>query len=77
MLTAMGADIEGAGSSTLVVHGEHDTVAPVAAARAFAERNHATYAGFDGGHFVLVVRRAETREAIVNWLMHQAGYHVR
>ena len=65
------------GLPTLVVHGEHDTVAPVAAARAFAERNHATYAGFDGGHFVLVVRRAETREAIVNWLMHQAGYHVR
>jgi pimeloyl-ACP methyl ester carboxylesterase len=63
------------GLPTLVVHGSEDTMTPVAAARAFAERTHATYAGFEGGHFVLLVRRTETREAIVNWLMHQAGYH--
>jgi pimeloyl-ACP methyl ester carboxylesterase len=60
---------------TLVVHGSEDTMTPAATARAFAERTHATYAGFDGGHFVLLVRRTETREAIVNWLMRQAGYH--
>ena len=66
-----------AGLPTLVVHGSQDTVTPVEAARAFAERTHATYAGFDGGHFVLLVRRAETREAIVSWLMRQAGYRTR
>jgi hypothetical protein len=65
------------GLPTLVVHGEHDNVTPAAAARAFAERNHATFAGFDGGHFVLLTRRSETRQTIVDWLMHQTGYRVR
>ena len=38
------------------------------AARAFAARTGATYAGFDGGHFVMMVRRAEVRDAIAAWL---------
>jgi hypothetical protein len=62
------------GLPTLVVHGAQDPMASAPAARAFAERTHATYAGFDGGHFVWLVRRTETRAAIVDWLMHQAGY---
>ena len=37
-------------------------------ARAFAERNHATYVGFDAGHFALLVKRIEAREAIARWL---------
>jgi hypothetical protein len=64
------------GLPTLVVHGTDDPMASSASARAFAARTHASYAGFDGGHFVLLVRRAETREAIANWLMRQAGFHV-
>lgn len=63
-----------AGLPTLVVQGAHDAVAPASAARAFAERTHGTYAEFEGGHFVLLMRRAETRAALVNWLMRQAGY---
>ncbi|MBN2573919.1 MAG: hypothetical protein JXP73_05080 [Deltaproteobacteria bacterium] len=66
-----------AGLPTLVVHGEHDTVAPAAAARAFAERNRATYAGFPGGHFVLLTQRREIQRTIVDWLTRQAGYRVR
>jgi hypothetical protein len=65
------------GLPTLVVHGAQDNVTPVAAARAFAERQKATYAEFAGGHFVLLTRRTEAREAIVSWLMHQAGYRTK
>jgi len=50
-------------------------MASAASARAFATRAHASYASFDGGHFVLLVRRAETREAIAHWLMGQVGLH--
>jgi predicted esterase len=65
-----GAPASGTDASlpTLVVHGEHDRVASASAARAFATRNHARYAGFDGGHFVLLMRREETRAAIADWL---------
>ena len=63
------------GLPTLVVHGSDDPMASVAAARAFAARTHASYAGFDGGHFVLLVRRTEARMAISNWLMGQLGLH--
>jgi hypothetical protein len=52
-------------------------MASAASARAFAARTHASYAGFDGGHFVLLVRRAETRTAIANWLMGQLGLRER
>jgi pimeloyl-ACP methyl ester carboxylesterase len=65
-----------AGLPTLVVHGSQDTMTPAQSARVFAERNHSTYAGFEGGHFVLLTNRMETRETIVNWLMRQAGYHL-
>ena len=63
------------GLPALVVHGTEDPVASAASARAFAARTHASYAGFEGGHFVLLVRRAETRVAIANWLMGQLGLH--
>ena len=65
-----------AGLPTLVVHGSHDTMTPIEAARTFAERTHASLATFDGGHFVLLTKRVEAREAIVDWLMHRTGYHV-
>jgi len=65
------------GLPTLVVHGLQDAIAPVEAARAYVARNRATFAGFEGGHFVLLVRREETREAIVNWLTPEAGYRVQ
>jgi pimeloyl-ACP methyl ester carboxylesterase len=65
-----------AGLPTLVVHGSDDTMTPAAAARTFVEQNHATYANFAGGHFVLLTQRSETRQVIVDWLMHQTGYKV-
>ena len=61
-----------AGLPALVVHGERDMTASALAARSFATRNHARYAGFDGGHFVLVMRREETRAAIAGWLAERA-----
>lgn len=57
-----------AGLPALVVQGEHDPMASAAAARAFAARAHATYVSFDGGHFVLAMQRARTRDAIAGWL---------
>jgi pimeloyl-ACP methyl ester carboxylesterase len=75
LILISGAPTAGAaGLPTLVIQGAHDAVAPASVARAFADRTHGTYAEFDGGHFVLLVRRAETRAALVNWLMRQAGY---
>jgi pimeloyl-ACP methyl ester carboxylesterase len=65
------------GLPTLVIHGTDDPMASAASARAFAARTHASYAGFDGGHFVMLVRRAETRAAIANWLMGQLGLRER
>jgi predicted esterase len=56
------------GLPTLVVHGSDDTRISAASARAFAARTGATYAGFEGGHFVMMVRRAEVREAIARFL---------
>jgi pimeloyl-ACP methyl ester carboxylesterase len=58
---------------TLVVHGEVDTRISAAGARAFAARNGATYAGFDGGHFVMMVRRTEVKETIARWLEKTSG----
>jgi pimeloyl-ACP methyl ester carboxylesterase len=52
----------------LVIHGEGDRIASAAAARAFAARAQARYVGLDGGHFVLLMRRAQTREALARWL---------
>jgi pimeloyl-ACP methyl ester carboxylesterase len=65
-----------AGLPALVVHGTEDTMTPVTAARAFAEHTHATLVEFDGGHFVLLTKRVAARQVIVDWLMHQTGYHV-
>jgi len=76
LISGAPASGETGGLPTLVVHGSQDTMTPMEAARSFAARAHATYAGFEGGHFVLLVRRAEVREAMINWLMSQAGYHV-
>jgi pimeloyl-ACP methyl ester carboxylesterase len=56
------------GLPALVVHGERDTMASAGHARQFAARNGARYAGFDAGHFVLLMRRDETRAAIAAWL---------
>jgi pimeloyl-ACP methyl ester carboxylesterase len=64
-----------AGLPTLVLHGTDDAVASPAAAQAFAARTHASYASFPGGHFVLLVRREDTRKAIAGWLMGQLGLH--
>lgn len=64
------------GVPTLIVHGTEDPLSPVTAARAYADRNHATWAGVEGGHFVLLVRRHEIRKTLVDWLMRQTGYKV-
>jgi hypothetical protein len=68
---------ESGGLPTLVVHGSQDTMTPAASARTFAERHKASYAELAGGHFVLLTRRTEAREAIVKWLMQRTGYHTR
>ncbi len=75
LILISGAPSSGGSSAlpTLVVQGDHDPMASAATARAFAARTGATYAGFDGGHFVLLVRRAETRAAIAAWLKRRAG----
>ena len=75
LISGAPASGENGGLPTLVVHGTADPMASVASARAFAARTQASYAGFDGGHFVLLVRRAETRAAIASWLMGQLGLH--
>jgi pimeloyl-ACP methyl ester carboxylesterase len=74
LISGAPANGETGGLPTLVVHGLQDTMTPAGAAREFAARTHATFAGFDGGHFVLLVRRPEAREAIANWLLVQSGY---
>jgi pimeloyl-ACP methyl ester carboxylesterase len=56
------------GLPTLVIHGESDTQTSAAASRAFAARTGAAYVGYDGGHFVMMVRRIEVRDAIASWL---------
>jgi pimeloyl-ACP methyl ester carboxylesterase len=61
------------GMPALVVQGEHDPMASVASARAFATRTHATYVSLDGGHFVLLMQRTRTRDAIAGWLRQQDG----
>ena len=58
---------------TLVLQGDHDPMARASTARAFAARTHASYVSFDAGHFVLLVRREETRAAIAAWLGRQEG----
>jgi len=58
---------------TLVIQGEHDPMMSAATAKTFAARVHATYAGFDGGHFVMLMRRSEVREAIARWLRLHSG----
>ena len=60
-----------AGLPALVVQGEHDPMASAAAARAFAARAHASYVSLDGGHFVLLMQRARTRDTIAGWLRRQ------
>ncbi len=57
----------------LVIHGERDRVASAAAARAFATRAKAGYLGLDGGHFVLLMRRVQARDAIASWLRQREG----
>jgi hypothetical protein len=56
------------GLPALVIHGDRDASASVRSARAFAARTGASYASFEGGHFVLLMRRAEVRAAIAGWL---------
>jgi hypothetical protein len=60
-----------AGVPTLVVQGERDTSASPRSARTYAARTHAEYAGFDGGHFVLLIRRTEVRSTMAGWLRRQ------
>jgi pimeloyl-ACP methyl ester carboxylesterase len=75
LILVSGVPSEGsaAGLPALVVHGEDDAVMSAQVAHTFAARTGATYAGFDGGHFVMMVRRAEVRDAIRRWLREGAG----
>jgi pimeloyl-ACP methyl ester carboxylesterase len=75
LISGAPANGNNAGLPTLVVHGTDDALASAASARAFAERTHATYQGFPGGHFVLLTRREEVRKAIADWLMAKLGLH--
>jgi pimeloyl-ACP methyl ester carboxylesterase len=61
------------GLPALVVQGEADTMMGASLARSFTARTGATYAGFEGGHFVMMVRRAEVRDAISKWLQKREG----
>jgi hypothetical protein len=71
LVLVAGASPEGSagGLPALVVQGEGDTVVSAAAARAYAARTGATYASFDGGHFVMMVRREQVRDSIAAWLV--------
>jgi hypothetical protein len=73
LILIAGASPEGSagGLPALVVQGEHDPMVSAAVSRAFASRAGATYASFDGGHFVMMVRRDEVRERIAAWLRNQ------
>jgi pimeloyl-ACP methyl ester carboxylesterase len=75
LILVSGVSPEGStgGLPALVVHGEGDTMMSAQMARAFAARTGATYVGFGGGHFVMMVRRAEVRDAIGQWLQKRAG----
>jgi pimeloyl-ACP methyl ester carboxylesterase len=61
----------------LVLHGEGDRIASATAARTFAARTGARYVGLDGGHFVLLMRRAQARDAIAGWLQQREGSRAR
>jgi hypothetical protein len=58
----------GGGLPTLVIQGEEDPNMPAENGRAFAKRVNGTYAGFEGGHFVFMMKRHETREVLARWL---------
>jgi pimeloyl-ACP methyl ester carboxylesterase len=73
LISGASPDASAGGLPALVVQGEGDTMVSVRGPRAFATRNGATYAGFDGGHFVMMVRRAEVRDAIAKWLRKSSG----
>jgi pimeloyl-ACP methyl ester carboxylesterase len=57
------------GLPALVVQGEADPMVSAAVSRAFAARTGATYASFDGGHFVMMVRREQVEGTIGAWLI--------
>jgi pimeloyl-ACP methyl ester carboxylesterase len=62
---------------TLVVQGNGDRNVSAPSARAFAARTGATYAAFEGGHFVMLTHRAEVRDAIAGWLRTREGERAR
>lgn len=59
------------GLPTLVIQGKDDQNMPAEDARLFASSTHATYAEFDGGHFVQLMRRHEVRPVMSAWLRAQ------
>jgi pimeloyl-ACP methyl ester carboxylesterase len=75
LISGAPADGDSAGLPTLIAHGADDAITSATSARAFAERTHATYRSFPGGHFVLLMRREEVRKAIADWLMEKLGLH--
>jgi hypothetical protein len=52
------------GVPTLVVHGEHDTMARIAEARRYAERTGAEVRTLRAGHFAMLVRGEEHDRAV-------------
>jgi hypothetical protein len=74
LIAGVSGDGSTGGLPTLVVQGEGDTMMSASTARAFAARTGATYVGFEGGHFVMMVRRTEVRDAIGEWLRKAAGH---
>jgi predicted esterase len=74
LISGAPADGTTAGLPALVIQGEHDPMASAAAARAFAARTHASYVGLDGGHFGLLMRRGQARNAIEQWLRQREAF---
>lgn len=75
LISGAPSDGSNAGLPTLVLHGSQDDVVSPAGAHAFANRVHASFTEFPGGHFVLLVQREAMRKAMTEWMMAQLGLH--
>jgi len=56
------------GVPLLVIQGRNDAMMPAAVARDYAERSAGRYVELDAGHFAMLLRAKEARDAMVPWL---------
>jgi predicted esterase len=73
LISGAAPDGSTAGLPTLVVQGASDANVSAGPVRAFAARSGATYVELAGGHFVMMIERAEVRDAIARWLRARGG----